>query len=76
MFGFVSGMVGVGLLVGTPVVRRLAGSLSNTTLVLGGLAGIGAGALLLGALPHVPAALLATFTIGFRLRRSSCPPRR
>jgi MFS family permease len=65
IFGIVSAMVGVGMLVGTPLVRRVAGSLSNTTLVLGGLAGIGVGALLLGAIPLVSAALLATFTLGF-----------
>ena len=64
-FGATSAMVGVGMLVGTPFVRRISGSFSNTTLVLGGLAGIGLGALILGALPFVPAAFLATFTLGF-----------
>lgn len=34
-------------------------------MVLSGLAGIGAGVLLLGAVPHFAAALAATFTIGF-----------
>jgi MFS family permease len=33
--------------------------------VLWGLAGIGAGVLLLGAVPHIAAALSATFIIGF-----------
>lgn len=65
IFGVVSAMVGVGMFVGTPLVRRVSASLSNTTLVLGGLAGIGVGALILGAIPFVPAALLATFTLGF-----------
>src|SRR5205085_4613214 len=48
-FGFVSAMVGVGMMLGMPAVRRLSGTIESTTLVLGGLAGIGLGALLLGA---------------------------
>ena len=65
VFGIVSAMVGVGMFVGTPLVRRVSARLSNTTLVLGGLAGIGVGALILGALPFVSAALAGTFTLGF-----------
>ena len=65
LFGMVSGMVGVGLLVGTQIVRQLARRFSDTGLVLSGLLGIGAGVLLLGALPHIAATLTATFTIGF-----------
>lgn len=65
VFGFVSGMVGVGLLVGTQLVRQLARRADNDTLVLAGLAGIGAGVLLLGAAPFVTATLLSTFMIGF-----------
>jgi MFS family permease len=65
LFGYVSGMVGVGLLVGTQVVRIIARKASDTGLVLWGLLGIGAGVLLLGAVPHIVATLVATFTIGF-----------
>jgi MFS transporter, DHA3 family, macrolide efflux protein len=65
LFGYVSGMVGVGLLVGTQVVRQIAKKVSDTGLVLWGLVGIGAGVLLLGAVPHIAATLAATFTIGF-----------
>jgi MFS family permease len=43
----------------------LSGSLSNSTLVLGGLAGIGLGALLLGAFTYPATAMLGTFTLGF-----------
>ncbi len=64
-FGIVSAMVGVGMLFGMPVVRRLSGQLSNSTLVLAGLAGVGLGALILGAFPYVACAILAMFTIGF-----------
>jgi len=65
LFGYVSGMVGVGLLVGTQVVRIIARKASDIGLVLLGLLGIGAGVLLLGAVPHIVATLAATFTIGF-----------
>jgi len=65
LFGFVSGNVGLGMLVGTQIVRRLAKHVSDTTLVLSGLVGIGGGVLLLGAVAHVAAALGATFIIGF-----------
>jgi predicted MFS family arabinose efflux permease len=64
-FGIVSGMVGVGLLVGTQLVRTLARHADNDTLVLSGLGGIGGGVLLLGAVPHLAATLAATFVIGF-----------
>jgi MFS family permease len=64
VFGMVSAMVGVGMIVGMPVVRRLSGTISNSTLVLGGLAGIGFGALLLGAFTLAPTAMLGTFTLG------------
>ena len=65
LFGFISGMVGVGMLVGTQVIRRLASRFANDTLVLSGLAGIGFGALILGSLAYAAAAMAATFTIGF-----------
>ena len=67
LFGYVSGMVGIGLLVGTMGIREIVkrAKASDTGLVLSGLAGIGAGVLLLGAVPHIVATFAATFTIGF-----------
>jgi len=65
VFGVISAMVGTGMLFGMPVVRRLSGEVSNSTLVLAGLAGIGFGALLLGALPWIAASMLACFILGF-----------
>jgi MFS family permease len=65
LFGVVSGAVGVGMIVGVQLIRRLTTRLAHGTLVLYGLAGIGAGVFLLGAVPVVAAALTATFTIGF-----------
>ncbi len=64
-FGIVSGMVGLGMLVGTQIIRQLSRALANDTLVLSGLAGIGAAVLLLGAVPHIAATTAATFLIGF-----------
>ena len=65
VFGLVSAMVGTGMLFGIPVVRRVSGRVSSATLVLSGLAGIGVGALLLGAVPLVAMSMLACFTLGF-----------
>ena len=65
LFGFVSGLIGVGLLVGTQIVRILARRAADDTLVLAGLAGIGLGVLMLGAWPYAAASLFASFTIGF-----------
>jgi len=64
LFGFISGMVGFGMLFGTQIIRRLARQLADDTLVLSGLAGIGLGALILGGVPYAAAAMAATFTIG------------
>jgi MFS transporter, DHA3 family, macrolide efflux protein len=65
VFGVVSGMVGVGMLIGTQLVRRLVQHMEHETLVLAGIGGIGVGVLLLGAVPYVAATIAATFTIGF-----------
>jgi MFS family permease len=53
------------MLIGTQLVRRIVQHMKYETLVLAGLGGIGAGVLLLGALPFIAATVLATFTIGF-----------
>jgi len=65
VFGVVSAMVGTGMLFGMPFVRRMSGRVTSSTLVLSGLAGIGLGALLLGAVPWVAMSMLACFTLGF-----------
>lgn len=65
VFGVVSAMVGTGMLFGMPFVRRVSGRVTNATLVLSGLAGIGLGALLLGAVPVLAMSMLACFTLGF-----------
>lgn len=65
VFGMVTAMVGTGMMFGMPLVRRLSGRTPDATLVLGGLAGIGFGALLLGAFTVVPTAMLGCFILGF-----------
>jgi DHA3 family macrolide efflux protein-like MFS transporter len=65
MFGLISAMVGVGMIVGTQLVTRLAGSGPKTYVVMGGLFLLGLGAGLLGAFRNTPMAALSTFAMGF-----------
>jgi MFS family permease len=65
VFGIVSAMIGVGLLAGTQAIRAVARRASNEVMVLGGLAGVGAAVLVLGAVTRVPTTLAAAFAIGF-----------
>lgn len=64
LFGIVSGTVGFGMLAGTQAMRRLSQRFADDVIVLSGLAGIGVGALLLGALPFAAAAVAAMGIIG------------
>ena len=67
MFGAISAMVGVGMIVGTQLVTRLARGRSRTNVVLGGLFSLGIGAALLGAFRNSPMAALSTFTMGLAI---------
>jgi MFS transporter, DHA3 family, macrolide efflux protein len=67
MFGAISAMVGVGMIVGTQLVTRLARDRSKTNVVLGGLFSLGVGAGLLGAFRNPPLAALSTFIMGFAI---------
>jgi len=64
LFGIVSGTVGVGMLLGTQMMRRLSQRFADDVVVLSGLAGIGLGALVLGMLPFASAAVSAMAIIG------------
>ena len=64
VFGLVNGTIGAGLLAGTQVIRTVAMRFTGESLIFSGLAGIGAGVFLLGAVPTVWATFTATFTIG------------
>ncbi len=67
MFGVISAMVGVGMIVGTQLVTRLVKSRSKSHVVLGGLLALGIGAALLGGFQNIPLAALSTFSIGFAI---------
>jgi MFS transporter, DHA3 family, macrolide efflux protein len=64
MYGAISSMVGVGLIVGTQLVQRAAKDRPIAEVVLGGLFALGGGAALLGAIPNSAAAALSTFVLG------------
>jgi MFS family permease len=67
MFGIISTMVGVGMIIGTPLVTRLARGHSKTNVVLSGLFALGVGAALLGTFRNSPMAALSTFTMGLAI---------
>ena len=75
MFGVISAMVGVGLIVGTQLVTRLVRSRSKAHVVLWGLFSLGIAAALLGAFRNTPMAAVSTFTMGFALPSSGCRPK-
>ena len=65
LYGIVSSAVGVGLIVGTTVVKRFSRGRSNKTVVLSGLAIAAVGVALLGIFGAISAAVATTFTMGF-----------
>src|SRR5689334_20125518 len=67
MFGAVSAMVGVGMIVGTQLVTRLVRNRSKANVVLGGLFSLGMGAALLGTFRNSPMAAVSTFTMGLAI---------
>ncbi|MCU1320497.1 MAG: major facilitator superfamily 1 [Acidobacteriaceae bacterium] len=65
MFGLVSPMIGLGMLIGINGLNTLGKKLSNTLQVYSGLGGIAAGLVILTTLPHIWSTLLGNFIIGF-----------
>jgi MFS transporter, DHA3 family, macrolide efflux protein len=65
MFGLVSPMIGVGMLLGINGLNTLGKKLSNTVLVYSGLIGIAVGLVILTLLPHIWSTLVGNFIIGF-----------
>lgn len=65
IFGIVSSMIGVGILVGFFAVQSLAKRYTNDALVFGGLGGMTMGLIVLAAFPKIAIAMLAAFCIGF-----------
>jgi MFS family permease len=66
-FGVISSMVGVGLILGTQIVNRVAHNRSKTSVVLSGLFGLGIGVALLGSFKNIPMAAASTFTMGLAI---------
>src|SRR5271170_4412981 len=64
MFGIVSPMIGLGMLLGINGLNSLGKKLSNTLLVYCGLIGIAVGLTILTLLPHVWSTLIGNFIIG------------
>ena len=64
MFGVVSPMIGLGMLLGVNGLNTFGKKLSNTLLVYCGLIGIAVGLTILTLLPHVWSTLIGNFIIG------------
>jgi DHA3 family macrolide efflux protein-like MFS transporter len=64
MFGIVSPMIGLGMLLGINGLNTFGKKLSNTLLVYTGLCGIAVGLVILTLLPHVWSTLVGNFIIG------------
>jgi len=64
MFGIVSPMIGLGMLLGVNCLNTFGKKLSNTLLVYFGLIGIAVGLVILTLLPHVWSTLVGHFIIG------------
>jgi MFS transporter, DHA3 family, macrolide efflux protein len=64
MFGIVSPMIGLGMLIGVNGLNIFGKKLSNTLLVYSGLIGIAVGLVILTLLPHVWSTLVGNFIIG------------
>jgi MFS transporter, DHA3 family, macrolide efflux protein len=65
MFGIVSPMIGLGMLLGINGLNTFGKKLSNTLLVYSGLCGIAVGLVILTVLPHIWSTLVGNFIIGF-----------
>ncbi len=67
LYGMISSMVGVGLIVGTQLLTRAAAKIPRTAVVLYGLLGLGVGAALLGLFANIVMAAAGTFAMGFAI---------
>ena len=65
LFGGLSSLVGVGMIVGTQFVNRFGKNRSKAHLVVGGLLGIGVGIALIAAIPSIATAVVGMMAIGF-----------
>jgi DHA3 family macrolide efflux protein-like MFS transporter len=66
-FGTISAMVGVGMITGTQLVRRMVERRSKSHVVLNGLLALGIGVGILGAFHNIPMACISTFMMGLAI---------
>ena len=64
LFGALSSMVGVGMILGTQFVHRFARGRSKAHLVVGGLLGMGVAIATIAAIPNTPAAVVGMIALG------------
>jgi MFS transporter, DHA3 family, macrolide efflux protein len=67
IFGFISSMVGIGLIAGAQLLGRVHQKITRTNVVLSGLFALGIGAALLGGFQNIPMAAASTFMMGFAI---------
>lgn len=67
IFGFISSMVGIGLIAGAQLLGKTHQKLSRTNVVLSGLLALGIGAALLGGFQNIPMAAASTFMMGLAI---------
>jgi MFS family permease len=67
VFGFISSMVGIGLIAGAQLLGRMHQKITRTNIVLGGLFALGIGAALLGAFENIAMAAASTFMMGLAI---------
>jgi MFS family permease len=65
LFGALSSLVGVGMIIGTQVIHRFARHRSKAHVVVGGLLGMGVAIALIASIPNTPAAVAGMLTLGF-----------
>ncbi|HLJ48339.1 MAG TPA: MFS transporter [Bryobacteraceae bacterium] len=64
LFGILSSLVGVGMIIGSQFTRRLAMTRSKAHMVIGGLVGMGVGISIVAAVPWVPFAIAGMLIMG------------
>ncbi|HET9791298.1 MAG TPA: MFS transporter [Candidatus Angelobacter sp.] len=67
IFGFISSMVGIGLIAGAQLLGRVHQKITRSNVVLSGLFALGIGAALLGGFQNIPMAAASTFMMGFAI---------
>ena len=65
LFGILGSLIGVGLIVGTPLVRQASRKGSNSRIVIGGLAGVGFSIALIALTGSAIAAAIGILALGF-----------